>query len=125
MDVLMAIIDLKVVSRVLRMKELSEEKLHWCEHKMSKLLANHICMCACTFIIDSLESAHGQVIEKKLISMTREMEKLCTEIASAEKRQCAPANPANEHGNMKRKNVAIVHFSWSSFSLVTYEVMRF
>ncbi|MED6132132.1 hypothetical protein PIB30_016344 [Stylosanthes scabra] len=37
MDVLMAMIDLKVVSRVLRMKELSEAQLHWCEHKMSKV----------------------------------------------------------------------------------------
>ncbi|XP_020961217.1 uncharacterized protein LOC107647047 [Arachis ipaensis] len=37
MDVLMAMIDLKVVLRVRRMKELSEEKLHWCEHKMSKV----------------------------------------------------------------------------------------
>ncbi|QHN86418.1 Cold-regulated inner membrane protein [Arachis hypogaea] len=40
--------------------------------------------------------------------MAREIEKLCAEIASAEERQCAPANPANEYGNMKRKNVAIV-----------------
>lgn len=37
MDVLMALIDLKVVSRVLRMNELSEGQLHWCEEKMSKV----------------------------------------------------------------------------------------
>ncbi|KAG5014733.1 hypothetical protein JHK85_020869 [Glycine max] len=37
MDILMALIDLKVVSRVLRMNDLSEEQLHWCEEKMSKV----------------------------------------------------------------------------------------
>ncbi|KAL2342488.1 hypothetical protein Fmac_003773 [Flemingia macrophylla] len=37
MDILMALIDLKVVSRVLRMNALSEEQLHWCEEKMSKV----------------------------------------------------------------------------------------
>ncbi|KAK7320031.1 hypothetical protein RJT34_04760 [Clitoria ternatea] len=37
MDILMALIDLKVVSRVLRMNDLSEAQLHWCEEKMSKL----------------------------------------------------------------------------------------
>ncbi|KAL5544776.1 hypothetical protein UlMin_008560 [Ulmus minor] len=37
MEILMALIDLKVVSRVLRMKELSEEQMHWCEEKMSKV----------------------------------------------------------------------------------------
>lgn len=37
MDVLMALIDLKVVSRVLRMNGLSEGQLHWCEEKMSKV----------------------------------------------------------------------------------------
>ncbi|KAL2648919.1 hypothetical protein GLYMA_05G234100v4 [Glycine max] len=37
MDILMALIDLKVVSRVLRMHDLSEEQLHWCEEKMSKV----------------------------------------------------------------------------------------
>jgi len=37
MDILMALTDLKVVSRVLRMSELSEEQLHWCEEKMSKV----------------------------------------------------------------------------------------
>ena len=37
MDILMALIDLKVVSRVLRMNELSEAQLHWCEEKMSKV----------------------------------------------------------------------------------------
>lgn len=33
----MAQIDLKVVSRVLRMAELNGEQLHWCENKMSKV----------------------------------------------------------------------------------------
>lgn len=37
MEILMALIDLKVASRVLRMREISEEQLHWCEHKMSKV----------------------------------------------------------------------------------------
>ncbi|XLR66219.1 hypothetical protein S83_016891 [Arachis hypogaea] len=37
MEIVMALIDLKVVSRVLRMSELSEEQLHWCEEKMSKV----------------------------------------------------------------------------------------
>ncbi|KAK2984968.1 hypothetical protein RJ640_003702 [Escallonia rubra] len=37
MDILMALIDLKVVSRVLRMADLSEEQVHWCEDKMSKV----------------------------------------------------------------------------------------
>ncbi|KAG2664528.1 hypothetical protein I3760_16G086100 [Carya illinoinensis] len=37
MEILMGLIDLKVVSRVLRMKEISEEQMHWCEEKMSKV----------------------------------------------------------------------------------------
>lgn len=37
MEIVMALIDLKVVSRVLRMNGLSEEQLHWCEEKMSKV----------------------------------------------------------------------------------------
>lgn len=37
MEILMALIDLKVVSRVLRMAELSEEQLSWCDNKMSKV----------------------------------------------------------------------------------------
>lgn len=37
MEILMAQIDLKVVSRVLRMSDLSEEQMHWCEEKMSKV----------------------------------------------------------------------------------------
>ncbi|OWM65139.1 uncharacterized protein LOC116215525 [Punica granatum] len=37
MEILMGLIDLKVVSRVLRMGDLSEEQLHWCEAKMSKV----------------------------------------------------------------------------------------
>lgn len=36
-EILMGLIDLKVVSRVLRMGDLSEEQLHWCEEKMSKV----------------------------------------------------------------------------------------
>ncbi|XP_040999320.1 uncharacterized protein LOC121245092 isoform X1 [Juglans microcarpa x Juglans regia] len=37
MEILMGLIDLKVVSRVLRMKEINEEQMHWCEEKMSKV----------------------------------------------------------------------------------------
>lgn len=37
MEILMAQIDLKIVSRVLRMAELNGEQLHWCESKMSKV----------------------------------------------------------------------------------------
>nr|GMD37983.1 uncharacterized protein LOC109159598 isoform X1 [Ipomoea batatas] len=37
LEILMAEIDLKVVSRVLRMKEQNGEQLHWCEDKMSKV----------------------------------------------------------------------------------------
>ncbi|CAH1424711.1 unnamed protein product [Lactuca virosa] len=37
MEVLMALIDLKVVSRVLRTTDLSEEQMHWCEDKMTKV----------------------------------------------------------------------------------------
>jgi hypothetical protein len=37
MEILMSLIDLKVVSRVLRMKCISEEQVHWCEGKMSKV----------------------------------------------------------------------------------------
>ncbi|OAY59184.1 uncharacterized protein LOC110619602 isoform X1 [Manihot esculenta] len=37
MEILMGLIDLKVVSRVLRMSDISEEQLHWCEEKMSKV----------------------------------------------------------------------------------------
>ncbi|EPS63671.1 hypothetical protein M569_11114, partial [Genlisea aurea] len=37
MEVLVALIELKVVSRVLRMKELNGERLQWCECKMSKV----------------------------------------------------------------------------------------
>ncbi|KAK1564726.1 hypothetical protein Q3G72_010164 [Acer saccharum] len=36
-EILMGQIDLKVVSRVLRMSDLNEEQLHWCEEKMSKV----------------------------------------------------------------------------------------
>ncbi|XP_068638652.1 uncharacterized protein [Aristolochia californica] len=37
MELQMSTIDLKVVSRVLRMSDLNEEQLHWCEEKMSKV----------------------------------------------------------------------------------------
>ncbi|KAF5730365.1 hypothetical protein HS088_TW20G00738 [Tripterygium wilfordii] len=37
MEILMGLIDLKVVSRVLRMIGLGEEQMHWCEEKMSKV----------------------------------------------------------------------------------------
>ena len=37
MEILMSLIDLKVVSRVLRMAEITQEQLHWCEDKMSKI----------------------------------------------------------------------------------------
>lgn len=37
MEVFMALIDLKVVSRVLRTTDLSEEQMHWCEDKMTKV----------------------------------------------------------------------------------------
>lgn len=37
MEILMGLIDLKVVSRVLRMSEVNDEQLHWCENKMSKV----------------------------------------------------------------------------------------
>lgn len=37
MEILMGLIDLKVVSRVLRMSDLGEEQLHWGEEKMSKV----------------------------------------------------------------------------------------
>ncbi|KAJ4973373.1 hypothetical protein NE237_006547 [Protea cynaroides] len=36
-EILKGLIDLKVVSRVLRMSDISEEQLHWCEEKMSKV----------------------------------------------------------------------------------------
>jgi hypothetical protein len=36
-QLLFALIDIKVVSRVLRMARLSKEQLLWCEEKMSKL----------------------------------------------------------------------------------------
>ncbi|XP_073014584.1 uncharacterized protein [Primulina eburnea] len=37
LEILMALIDLKVVSRVLRMSDLSSEQLNWCENKMGKV----------------------------------------------------------------------------------------
>ena len=40
MEILMSLIDTKVVSRVLRMTGLSEEQLQWCDDKMSKVRVN-------------------------------------------------------------------------------------
>ncbi|KAK1439826.1 hypothetical protein QVD17_05648 [Tagetes erecta] len=37
MELLMAEIDLKVVSRVLRTSDINDEQLHWCEEKMTRL----------------------------------------------------------------------------------------
>ncbi|CAK9167844.1 unnamed protein product [Ilex paraguariensis] len=37
MEILLALIDIKVVSRVLRMTDLSEDQLQWCEGKMNKV----------------------------------------------------------------------------------------
>lgn len=37
MEILMGMIDIKVVARVLRMSDITEEQLHWCEEKMSKV----------------------------------------------------------------------------------------
>ncbi|MCD7462606.1 hypothetical protein HAX54_048893 [Datura stramonium] len=37
MEILMSLVDLKLVSRVLRMTQLNDEQLHWCEDKMSKV----------------------------------------------------------------------------------------
>lgn len=37
MEILMGLIDLKVVSRVLRMTDISGEHLHWCDEKMTKV----------------------------------------------------------------------------------------
>ncbi|KAK8965064.1 hypothetical protein KSP40_PGU010255 [Platanthera guangdongensis] len=37
MEAFMAMIDLKVVSRVLRVQRITEEQLHWCEDKMSRV----------------------------------------------------------------------------------------
>jgi Protein of unknown function (DUF1666) len=37
MEIIMGLTDMKVVSRVLRMPNVTEEQLHWCEQKMSKV----------------------------------------------------------------------------------------
>uniref|UniRef100_A0A1D1XNH7 Laminin subunit beta-1 n=1 Tax=Anthurium amnicola TaxID=1678845 RepID=A0A1D1XNH7_9ARAE len=37
MEILMALIDMKIVSRVMWMPEISEEQLHWCEEKISRV----------------------------------------------------------------------------------------
>lgn len=37
MEILMGLIDLKIVSRALRMPDISNEQLHWCEEKMSNV----------------------------------------------------------------------------------------
>ncbi|RAL49140.1 hypothetical protein DM860_017170 [Cuscuta australis] len=41
MEIVMAQIDLKMVSRVLRMKDVNGEQLHWCEDKMNKVRITH------------------------------------------------------------------------------------
>ena len=41
---------------------------------------------------------HGQVMEKKLISMAQELEKLRAEIANAEKRTCAAGGSGGNPG---------------------------
>jgi hypothetical protein len=35
--VLLGLIDLKVVARVLRMPEITDQQLHWCEEKMNRV----------------------------------------------------------------------------------------
>lgn len=37
MEILMSLIDMKVVSRVLRMPNISAEQMHWCDEKISKV----------------------------------------------------------------------------------------
>lgn len=37
METVMGLIDMKIVSRVLRMNKINEQQLHWCEEKMTKL----------------------------------------------------------------------------------------
>ena len=44
LDLLFGLIDIKVVSRVLRMSGLSKEQLLWCEEKMSKLELTEACL---------------------------------------------------------------------------------
>lgn len=40
-ELLLGLIDIKVVSRVLRMARISKEQLLWCEEKMSKIDLSH------------------------------------------------------------------------------------
>lgn len=44
-ELLFALIDIKVISRVLRMVHLSKEQLLWCEEKMSKLVLSDNTLC--------------------------------------------------------------------------------
>lgn len=37
MEILMGLIDLRVISRVLRMPNVTEEQQHWCEQKMTRV----------------------------------------------------------------------------------------
>lgn len=36
-DVLMGLIDMKIVSRILRMPEISQEQLRWCEKELTRV----------------------------------------------------------------------------------------
>jgi hypothetical protein len=37
MSILLGLIDLKIVARVLRMPEITDQQLHWCEEKMNRV----------------------------------------------------------------------------------------
>ena len=37
LSILLGLIDLKVVARVLRMPEVTDQQLHWCEEKMNRV----------------------------------------------------------------------------------------
>jgi hypothetical protein len=37
LSILLGLIDLKVVARVLRMVDLTDQQLHWCEEKMNRV----------------------------------------------------------------------------------------
>lgn len=37
LSILLGLIDLKVVARVLRMPEITDQQLHWCEEKMNRV----------------------------------------------------------------------------------------
>lgn len=58
---------------------------------------------------------HGQVMEKKLVSMARELEKLRAELANTEKRAHAGAAVVNP------SSCWYCNFSWPYQSIVTYK----